>query len=91
MSDQRCEICRFAGRRSGFESYPCQRHAPITAHDPGKNMGVYPEAFPPRWPLMRGGDWCGDFESKPQLTIDGGVTWLQPGTREYEEYERERR
>ena len=61
-----CETCRFAGQRYGYQQYPCQRHAPITIHDPGNNMGVYPEAFQPRWPMMQADDWCGDFELRTE-------------------------
>lgn len=57
-----CADCRFAGPREGYDSYTCRRHAPITIHDPSKNCGVHQDAFLPRWPLMSGRDWCGDFE-----------------------------
>ena len=58
-----CAGCRFGGQRHGYDAYPCRRHAPIAVHDPNKHCGVYPDAFVPRWPLMSGSDWCGDFES----------------------------
>lgn len=58
-----CSGCRFAGPRHGYDSYPCRRRAPIAAHDPNQHCGVYQEAFVPRWPLMNGRDWCGEFES----------------------------
>lgn len=61
-----CKLCRFAGSQHGYDSYPCQRHAPTTAHDPSKHVGVYPEAFPPRFPMMMGSDWCGDFELRAE-------------------------
>ena len=61
-----CETCRFAGHRHGYQQYPCQRHAPIAVHDPKKYMGVYPEAFVHRFPMMQGDDWCGDFELRTE-------------------------
>ena len=61
---EKCETCRFAGR--GYGSNPCRRHAPITIHDPSRNMGVYPEAFQPRWPMVSSDDWCGDFELRAE-------------------------
>lgn len=57
----RCCECRYAGPREGFDSYTCRKNAPIAVHDPNKHCGVYQDAFVPRWPFMRGGDWCGDF------------------------------
>lgn len=57
-----CAECRFAGPRHGYDSYPCRRRAPVAAHDPNKHCGVYEDAFVPRWPLMSGRDWCGEFE-----------------------------
>jgi hypothetical protein len=58
-----CAECRFAGPREGYDNYTCRRHAPLAVHDPNKHCGVYQDAFVPRWPLMGGRDWCGDFES----------------------------
>jgi hypothetical protein len=57
-----CAECRFAGPRRGYDQYTCRRRAPIAAHDPNMNCGVYEDSFVPRWPLMRGTDWCGEFE-----------------------------
>lgn len=57
-----CGECRFAGPRHGYDSYPCRRRAPVAVHDPNKHCGVYEESFVPRWPLMGGRDWCGEFE-----------------------------
>ena len=58
----RCSQCRFAGPRRGYQAHECRRHAPTAVHDPNQHCGVYQEAFVPRWPLMHGDDWCGDFE-----------------------------
>jgi hypothetical protein len=59
-----CSECRWAGPVDSYGKHPCIRHAPIAAHDPGKNFGVYPEAFVSRWPMVRASDKCGDFERK---------------------------
>ena len=59
-----CESCRFSGQRIGRMTIECRRHAPIAAHDPSTNFGVYHEAFVPRWPLMDYKHWCGDFERR---------------------------
>ena len=57
-----CAECRFAGPRRGYDQYPCRRRAPIAVNDPYMNCGVLENSFVPRWPLMRGTDWCGEFE-----------------------------
>ena len=64
MSAARCSECWYA-QKFGFDVFECRRHAPIAAHDPSKNCGVYEEAFVPRWPLMRAHQWCGDFVPEP--------------------------
>ena len=56
-----CRACAFAGQQHGYDTFPCKRHAPIAVHDPQKHCGVHADAFVPRWPLMDGRDWCGDF------------------------------
>ena len=58
----KCAECRFAGPRRGYDQYTCRRRAPIAAHDPNMHCGVLENSFLPRWPLMRGTDWCGEFE-----------------------------
>ena len=63
-----CATCRFAARETGFEAFTCRRRAPITVHDPRKHFGVYPEAFPPRWPWVKSDDWCGDHEPAEPAT-----------------------
>ena len=61
MSDA-CRDCRYGKDLfMGVDNFECRRHAPIAIHDPGKNMGVYPEAFVPRWPFVKGHEWCGEF------------------------------
>lgn len=60
--EARCEVCRFAQPLNGHGDFQCRRHAPIAAHDPRRNVGVYPEAFAPRWPCVDDNHWCGDFE-----------------------------
>ena len=64
---ERCDVCRFAGMPvswdyNGKPLYPCRKLAPIPAHDTARQMGVYEPTFVPRWPAMKGDDWCGDFE-----------------------------
>ena len=57
---QSCGKCVYA-KVASYDSYTCQRHAPIAVLDLNKNAGVYQEAFVPRWPVVSSKDWCGDF------------------------------
>lgn len=60
-----CETCRFSGSigMTGYDDlsrFTCHRYAPRDVDDRGDA----------RFPLVRGGAWCGDFEAreKPKLT-----------------------
>lgn len=59
-----CKDCAHSSEAMGYDAHQCRRRAPIAVHDPHKHCGVYQEAFVPRWPLMRGSDWCGDFSQR---------------------------
>lgn len=56
-----CKDCEFAGQKQNYDDYPCQRNAPITAHtESNQDLRVWV----PRFPIMHGDDWCGEFIKK---------------------------
>lgn len=57
-----CSSCRFARAVSGYSTFECRRHAPLTV--PVEHWRDAREAT--TWPTMRGDDWCGDHEDKPE-------------------------
>lgn len=73
-----CATCRFAARETGWQAFTCRRRAPIPIHDPNKHCGVYPEAFPPRWPYVAAEDWCGEHEpAQPPLGTKQVIAWAR--------------
>ena len=55
-----CKTCVFAIKHSS-EMYSCHRRSPIAVHDPAANMGIHPEAFKARWPMVTPHMGCGDY------------------------------
>jgi len=77
MSAQ-CATCRFVARETGWQAFTCRRRAPIAVHDPNKHFGVYPEAFPPRWPWVKADDWCAEHEpAQPPLGTKQVMEWAR--------------
>jgi hypothetical protein len=56
-----CENCRFSLTTNLYDEFQCRRHAP-------KQRKNRPWGFPElvtTWPMVRSGDWCGDWEHSP--------------------------
>ena len=54
-----CKECRFSGRRQNYDEWPCKRRAPVAEQvDSCRDTRIWV----PRWPIMAGRDWCGEFE-----------------------------
>ncbi len=58
---QSCSICKYSGKQQGFKDYPCQRYAPVMEK---VESFVDGRQYMPRFPIMKGDDWCGDFENE---------------------------
>lgn len=56
-----CKDCEFAGQKQNYDDYPCQRSAPIAAK---VESWQDPRMCVPRFPVMHGDDWCGEFKQK---------------------------
>lgn len=64
-----CSTCRYAGKRRNYDDWPCQAHAPITRIvEPSRDIREYV----PVWPIMRGDDWCGDWQ--PEIHDETGAS-----------------
>lgn len=61
MSERKdtCHTCHFAGPPFNYEDHKCLRHAPevrtVESH-------VDLRRHVPVWPIVRSGDWCGDYQ-----------------------------
>ena len=60
-----CDSCRFAGPSFNCQQHHCRRHAP-TAEKTDRDY-VHCRTHVPIWPIVMGGDWCGDYVRKPEV------------------------
>lgn len=52
-----CSTCRFA-EKIGYDDHQCRRRAPVSERvDACQDL----RQWVPRWPVMKGADWCGDW------------------------------
>lgn len=57
-----CSACAYAGPRMGYEDHECRRRAPVAERvDAAQDL----RQWVPRFPVMKAGDWCGDFANRP--------------------------
>jgi hypothetical protein len=61
-----CERCRY-GRGEPDGSIRCVRLAPYVHAFPTPPGGGPPVTILTYWPTVHAGQWCGDFEPKPEL------------------------
>lgn len=59
----KCESCRFAQTTGLWQQAECRRHSPVGIKDRGQYVDP---RYLPQWPLVTFGDWCGDYEARPQ-------------------------
>jgi hypothetical protein len=54
-----CKTCFYSGGETNYDDYHCRRHAPICEIvEPSQDLRKYV----PRFPIMKGSDWCGEFK-----------------------------
>ena len=82
---ERCGLCRFwpqypyaevnnipdAGDAGNGQS-DCRRYAPKAFHEATRGDYPSPMEVVSRWPRTRSGDWCGEFEPRPESKSEGG-------------------
>ena len=64
MIRRHCSSCSFAKASNLYDTYECRRHSPIHKEREPWNAN---ENVRHSWPMVRGGDWCGDYKKGVEL------------------------
>ena len=60
--DLTCYSCRYGRKTNYFDQYECRRNAPKEVKWDETQIARDGRKHVPVWPLMRGEDWCGEYE-----------------------------